>query len=198
MLAWIDLETTGLDSEKDHILEVACVITDDNLVETARFVRLVAPPDDFDPKALDPVVVKMHTDNGLFAELLMTDPVLPVRKVDHLLAFFLATQLAGEHPPMCGSTVSFDRRFLERQMPQAASLFHYRNVDVSSIKELCKRWRPDLEPLHTDGHAAHRALDDILQSIQTLRNLRGVFIDPMYSLLEMQPAQPVEPANAGP
>lgn len=189
MLIWTDLETTGLDPKEDIILEVAIVVTDDDLNEIEHFTSFVIEenPLKFIPRvelltqAPDKrLVYEAHFDNGLITELCNAathaDPFPSLRYVQGCMVDFLNS--VGVHsklpmkdrPPLAGSTISFDRSFLVEHMPRVLELLHYRNVDVSTIRELAQRWWPDLPTPKKKG--AHRALDDIRESIDLLRYYR--------------------------
>lgn len=168
MLVWCDLETTGLDPRECQILEVAFVVTNDNLdifgdtYQRLVHMRQVAP--------IDPVVQEMHTKNNLWEELRSGDNVLSPAQVSDEVCDFLATKVGNMKPPLCGSTVSFDRSFLQVHMPNTLKFVSHRHVDVSTIKELARRWRPEVEPsVKAD---AHRALPDIMASLNALRHYR--------------------------
>lgn len=224
MLVWTDLETTGLDPSQEHILEVACIITDDNLVEVARFERVV-----FSPKAaavlrelrfagiqtaeefralprrpsieepntgltqqdigntagVDPYVVAMHLENGLWKASRRGENVATVDADlrDFIREHGVTTQVTREgknvtvKPRLAGSTISFDREFMRAHFPLTTAegkegVLHHRNVDVSTLNEVARRfWVPvyDARP-GVGGHAKHRGMDDIRQSIEVLRH----------------------------
>lgn len=170
-LVWVDLETTGLDARSDSILEVGLVITDGDLNMTATTARLVAPTRRLLGQA-DPVVRDMHAASGLTREL---EDGWGLARVDaeRVLVDWLSERVPADTSPMCGSSVNFDRGFLNEQMPILAAHFHYRNIDVSTIKELVRRWYPQAEPPHSRG--AHRALLDLRDSINELRFYREHF-----------------------
>lgn len=190
MLAWIDLETTGISEHTHHILEVACVITDDELVTVAECTKLAIPCGDVvlgNPNNMVPLehphdlranaIYAEHFNNGLVEELKREygtpgweDRSTPLA-VGQAIQDFIDLHCPGpEQPPLCGSSVHFDRKFLAKHMPWVLNALHYRNVDVSSIRELAKRWRPEMEMPKKVGK--HRALDDIYESIRLLRFFR--------------------------
>jgi oligoribonuclease len=178
MLLWCDVETTGLDATKGHLLEVAVVITDDQLVVLDSKEAVVRPVGvEVADLHLDDVVRKMHTDNGLLKdveerglrryeaeELLVDKWLLPTYGVEVLRGM-----------PLAGSTISFDRSWLAAHMPRILQLIHYRNVDVTTINELARRWAPDIYAKRPgqDHEAPHRAMADILGSIEVLRYYRN-------------------------
>jgi len=170
MLAWIDLETTGLDYTTCGILEVALVITDNDLTEVHAESHVLHYHGDPAGMGVDPYVIAMHTKNGLWAECAAGD------KKDKSLveADLLAAMRRFTEPrtvPMCGSTIAFDRMFLRRNMPALEKHFHYRNVDVSTVGELAARWYPEKWDKRPKGDA-HRALTDIRQSVELARYWR--------------------------
>ena len=178
MLAWIDLETTGLVPEESVILEIAALITDDQLeaVEHEFHTVIHHPIAALDNMA--EVVREMHKDSGLLAEV-SNSAVTPAQASGSLLAFFQSHIPEARSVPLCGSSVAFDRSFLARHMPEANNHMHYRSVDVSSIKELVKRWRPTLHEkiaAELDNRATagmkHRAGHDVLTSLHELRLYR--------------------------
>lgn len=195
MLIWIDLETTGLDPRTCDVLEVACIATNDSLTEQARFERVVYSPladvalrqrTDFrrptDPY-IDPVVWEMHSANGLWRESRHGENIATV---DRDLAEFIEKYATSERvrtdpvtgegtrvldpPQLAGSTVSFDRSFLEKHAPLSAARLHYRSLDVSSLNEVARRfWLPTYDA-RPRGASAHRAMADISASIECLRH----------------------------
>lgn len=191
MLVWTDLETTGLNPGEDIVLEVAVVVTDDDLNTLGQFTSLIVDEDPacFMPKRADSsarfsgsgkrFVYEPHFDNGLVTALcgaLQDDPFLSLSHVEGQLVDFLNSM--GVHkklemkdrPPLAGSTISFDRDFMKVHLPEALQLLHYRNVDVSTVRELAHRWWPELPDPEKKG--AHRALEDILESIELLKYYR--------------------------
>lgn len=184
-LAWIDLETTGLDPQRDRILEVGVIVTDDDLVEKDRISMLVGPEDsrhsefwvDSMVRGMKRDVVEMHTRSGLIDDL-RSGRCKHIRAVeDTVLAFLIQHEPSGK-VPMCGSSVHFDRRFLQEHMVWLESWFHYRNIDVSSLNEAAKRWSPlfyrTVEELKRESH---RVLDDLEDSIELARHHRLNYLD---------------------
>ena len=185
MMIWTDLETTGLDPKNDIILEVAVVVTDDDLNEIAHYTSLVIEenPARFVPSSHElakdtekRVVYDAHFDNGLVTDLCIARDREPFPSTAHvqqeIVAFLNANGVhegmeMNDRPPLAGSTISFDRGFLDAYMPEVIALLHYRNVDVSTVRELAFRWWPTLEAPPKKG--AHRALDDIRESLNLLR-----------------------------
>lgn len=167
-LAWIDLEMTGLDPEKDVILEIATVITDAelNLVAEGPVLAIGAPADVL--AGMDDWNQNQHRKSGLLGRVLASAETMASAEEKTLA--FLAQHLPAGKIPLCGNSVWQDRRFLGRHMPRLEKFFHYRIVDISSFKELAKRWYPDLPPFKKSE--AHLALADILESVEELRHYR--------------------------
>lgn len=175
-LVWVDIETTGLDPEEDSILEVGLAVTDADLSMRACTSRIVQPMRRLLDDA-EEVVRSMHHRSGLSAEL-HDGWGQPERQVEATLVEWLRERVEPGASPMCGSSVHFDRRFLHLHMPDLEAMFHYRNIDVSTIKELVARWyvddgdEPDYEPVRRNQH---RAISDLTDSIQELAHYRQHF-----------------------
>ncbi len=188
MLAWIDLEMTGLDADRHVILEIAVLVTDDDLAIVAEGPDLVvhAPADALD--AMDAVVVKMHGDSGLRTEVEAS--TLSVEQAGVAVLEFLRQHIPDAGTvPLCGNSIATDRRFLARYLPEVDGWFHYRSIDVSTVKELCRRWYPQAYRAAPTKAGGHRALDDIRESVAELAYYRSAIFLP--------PAPPV-PAPAAP
>ncbi|MCX6101580.1 MAG: oligoribonuclease [Candidatus Bipolaricaulota bacterium] len=171
-LVWIDLETTGLDPESRVILEIACLVTDKDLNELGDGVDLVVHQEGHAIGQLDPWCVKQHAASGLLdASRASTTSLTEAETLT--LAYVRRYCLSGK-APLSGNSVCFDRGVLIRDMPKLEAYFHYRNVDVSSIKELARRWRPTVVEKQTKA-SRHRALDDLRESIAELRLYRKAF-----------------------
>jgi oligoribonuclease len=174
MLAWMDLEMTGLDATTDVIVEIATLITDDDLAIVAEGPDLVIhqPPDVLD--RMSDVVREMHTRSGLLPSIEASAVTLE-EAGDRTLAFLKEHIPAPRSVPLCGNSIGTDRRFLSAYLPAIEEYLHYRSVDVSTVKELAKRWMPAIlsdAPRKAEGH---RALDDIRESVEELRYYRGTF-----------------------
>lgn len=183
MIVWTDVETTSFDERHHLLLEVALVITDDDLVERGSVSVVIRPPFGADQarKMMDEYVLKMHTENGLLAEL--DGGVSLDTAGDMLVDFVTRSFLAKECPvdegkvflskiPFAGSTVGFDRRWLRHHVPRLESML--RSIDVSSFTEVAKRWAPLVYEARPKAGAAHRALADARESIEYLRFYRRV------------------------
>lgn len=171
-LVWIDLETTGLDPESRVILEIACLVTDKDLNELGDGVDLVVHQEGHAIGQLDPWCVKQHAASGLLEAARGSQTTLDAAEAETLV--YVKRHCLSGKAPLAGNSVCFDRRFLIRHMPRLEKYLHYRNVDVSSVKELARRWRPAV--VETMKKASrHRALDDLRESIAELRVYRDAF-----------------------
>lgn len=171
-LVWIDLEMTGLDPEKERIIEMATIITDSelNLVAEGPVVAINQPDSLLD--AMDEWCTRTHGESGL-TKRVQESKVSEAEAEQQTLAF-LKEYMGKGKSPLCGNSIGQDRRFLVKYMPELEDFFHYRNLDVSTVKELARRWRPDvLEGVKKQG--SHLALDDIRDSINELRHYREHF-----------------------
>ena len=171
VLAWMDLEMTGLDPGRHVIVEIATLITDDELNIVAEGPDLVVhqPPEAL--AEMDEVVVKMHTSSGLLPAIEASTITLADAGAQ-TLAFLKEHIPDARSIPLCGNSIGTDRRFLAAYLPEIEDYLHYRSVDVSTIKELAKRWYPDLEGSAPGKASAHRALDDIKESVAELAYYR--------------------------
>ncbi|KAA1176300.1 oligoribonuclease [Marinobacter salinexigens] len=171
-LVWIDLEMTGLDPEKERIIEIATIVTDSelNLVAEGPVIAIHQPDSLLD--AMDEWCTNTHGANGLTQRV--KDSTTSEAEAEQQTLDFLAKYLEPGKSPLCGNSIGQDRRFLVKYMPKLEAFFHYRNLDVSTIKELARRWRPDvLAGVKKQG--SHLALDDIRDSINELRHYREEF-----------------------
>ena len=171
MLAWMDLEMTGLDPASDVIVEIATLITDDNLELVAEGPDLVvsAPPEAL--ASMQDVVVEMHTKSGLLDEIKAS--TLSLEDAGEMTLAFLKEHIDKPRTvPLCGNSIGVDRRFLAAQLPNVENYLHYRSIDVSTIKELARRWNPESFQRAPKKAKGHRALDDIRESLNELRHYR--------------------------
>ena len=172
-LIWIDLEMTGLDPEQERIIEIATVVTDANLNVLAEGPSLVINQSDQLLGMMDQWNTTQHGNSGLTERVRNSD--LTEAQAELATIDFLKEWVPQGVSPMCGNSIGQDRRFLVRYMPDLANYFHYRNLDVSSLKELVRRWKPELlNGFSKQG--AHLAMDDVYDSIAELAYYRQVFI----------------------
>jgi oligoribonuclease len=170
VLAWMDLEMTGLDPAKDVIVEIATLITDDDLTILVEGPDLVVHTSEDLLAAMDPFVVEMHTKSGLLDEIRNSTTSLADAGAATLA--FLSAHAEPGTVPLCGNSIGTDRRFLAAYLPDIENFLHYRSVDVSSVKELVRRWYPDVRSGRPRKQGSHRALDDIRESVEELRYYR--------------------------
>ena len=174
-LVWIDCEMTGLDLTDDALVEIACIVTDGelNALDEGIDVLIKPPPEALD--AMDDVVRDMHTSSGLLAEL--SDGLSLAEAQELVLGYVRQHVPESRKVPLCGNSIATDRSFLARDMPELDRFLHYRMVDVSSIKELARRWYPRVYFASPEKRGGHRALADIRESIRELRYYReAVFV----------------------
>lgn len=172
-LIWIDMEMSGLNPDTDRVLEVAIVITDQELNTVAEAPVLVVHQDDRVLAAMDDWNTSTHTKSGLVERVKAS--TLTEREVDEQMAAFLAEYVPPGVSPLCGNSVHQDRRFMVRYLPQLEAHFLYRNLDVSTLKELARRWKPQIMTGLTK-HGKHEALADIYESIDELKYYREHFL----------------------
>lgn len=167
-LVWIDCEFTGLDPDENRIIEIATIITDSDLNIIAEGPCLAIKQSDELLDSMDEWNTEHHGESGL-TDLVRASEV-DDEEAERQTLEFVKRFTTPRHSPLCGNTISQDRRFLRRYMPKLHAHFHYRSIDVSTIKELAKRWEPDLPKYHKQG--GHRALEDIRESVAELAYYR--------------------------
>ena len=172
-LVWIDMEMSGLNPDTERILEVALVVTDSELNTVAEAPVMVVHQPDAVLAAMDDWNRSTHAKSGLIEKVKAA--MLTEGEVERRVIAFLAEHVPPKTSPMCGNSVHQDRRFLARYMPALEAYFHYRNLDVSTLKELAKRWKPDIMA-GLVKHGKHEALADIHESIDELKYYREHFI----------------------
>jgi oligoribonuclease len=172
-LIWVDMEMTGLDPDNDRVIEVAVVVTDAELVTVAEAPVYVIHQSDAVLGGMDGWNTATHARSGL-TERVRTS-TLSEADVEAALIEFLGKHVGKGKSPMCGNSICQDRRFMARTMPKLEAFFHYRNLDVSTLKELCKRWKPEVAASFKK-HQKHEALADIHESIEELKHYRTHFL----------------------
>ncbi|GAB1689674.1 oligoribonuclease [Krasilnikovia sp. M28-CT-15] len=178
LLVWIDCEMTGLDLGKDALIEVAALVTDPDLNVLGEGVDLVIHADDAALDAMPEVVRDMHAKSGLTEEV-RRSAITMAEAEDAVLTYVREFVPSPRTAPLCGNSIATDRGFLARDMPTLDAYLHYRMIDVSSIKELCRRWYPRVYFGQPTKGLAHRALADIRESIRELEYYRRtVFVPP--------------------
>ncbi|SHE19795.1 3'-to-5' oligoribonuclease (orn) [Bathymodiolus brooksi thiotrophic gill symbiont] len=173
-LIWIDLEMTGLLPEKDVIIEIATIVTDKDLNILAEGPALVIHQNDEILTGMDEWNTEHHTASGLVKRV--KDSNVSIQQAEQQTIEFLKKYITAGTSPMCGNTVCQDRRFLYNYMPKLEKFFHYRHIDVSTLKELAVRWKPEAKMIR-EGESAHLALADIRDSIDELKHYRRTFIN---------------------
>lgn len=172
-LIWIDLEMTGLKPDSDHIIEIATIVTDKHLNTLAEGPVLAIHQSDAVLDAMDDWNRRQHGTSGLAARVRAS--TVTAAQAERATVDFLTTWIEPGVSPMCGNSICQDRRFLAREMPQLERYFHYRNLDVSTLKELARRWAPEAFTGFQKS-STHLALDDIRDSIREMAHYRSTFL----------------------
>jgi oligoribonuclease len=172
-LVWLDMEMTGLDPDKERIIEVAVVITESDLTVVAEGPVLVIHQDDEILNGMDKWNTSTHGKSGLIDKVKAS--TMTESEAEDVLIAFMSQYVPAGKSPLCGNTVSQDRRFMFNYMPKLEQFFHYRTIDVSTLKELARRWNPALLK-GFEKHSKHQALADIHESIEELKYYRENFI----------------------
>lgn len=170
-LVWVDLEMTGLDLTKERIIEMAAIVTDDDLNVIAESPIITVHQSDDLLNAMDEWNTKQHGGSGLVDRVKAS--TVTEQQAEQTMLNFLQQHVAKDVSPMCGNSIGQDRRFLDRYMPELEAYFHYRNLDISTLKELVNRWRPELK---FEKESKHLAMDDIKDSIEELKYYRECFL----------------------
>ncbi|MFZ1855117.1 MAG: oligoribonuclease [Candidatus Nanopelagicales bacterium] len=173
-LVWIDCEMTGLDVVSDALVEIACVVTGPDLAPVHEGFTTVIKPPARAAESMDDVVVNMHTESGLINEFAAGITIEAAQL--ELMEYLKDQGVEEKRSPLCGSSVYVDRGFLARDMPEVDAYLHYRLIDVSSLKELARRWYPRVYYSSPQKTGNHRALGDILDSIAELRYYRDAMM----------------------
>lgn len=172
-LIWVDMEMTGLDPDNDRVIEVAVVVTDASLSTVAEAPVYVIHQSDAVLAGMDGWNTATHARSGLTERVRAATTT--EADVESALIEFLKQHVGRGKSPMCGNSICQDRRFMARAMPKLEAFFHYRNLDVSTLKELCKRWKPAVASSFKK-HQKHEALADIHESIEELKHYREHFL----------------------
>ncbi|GAA4594359.1 oligoribonuclease [Planotetraspora phitsanulokensis] len=176
LLVWIDCEMTGLDLGRDALVEVACVVTDGELNQLDEGVDVVIKPPPESLGQMSDVVREMHTASGLLTALAGG---VTLAEAESIVLDYIRGHIADpKKAPLCGNSIATDRSFIARDMPGVDSFLHYRMIDVSSIKELARRWYPRVYFASPEKQGGHRALADIIESIRELRYYRAAVFVP--------------------
>ena len=180
LLVWLDLEMTGLEVSRHVVVEIAVLVTDSELAALDDGIDVVVHQPEAAMAEMDDFVRKMHTRSGLLPAIAASDVTLAdaqARALEYVRSHIPTPRTA----PLCGNSIGVDRRFMHQQLPELDEYLHYRSVDVSSLKELCRRWYPDVYKQRPGKKEAHRALDDVLESIAELRYYRDSMLRPIES-----------------
>jgi len=172
-LIWIDLEMTGLDPDSDLIIEIATIVTDQNLAILAQGPVIAVHQSDAALAAMDDWNQQHHGQSGLIERVRIS--TIDMAEAERQTIEFLQQWVPEKTSPICGNSIGQDRRFLYLYMPKLEAYFHYRNIDVSTLKELAARWAPDVKE-GFKKQSTHQALGDIIESIEELRYYREHFI----------------------
>jgi oligoribonuclease len=173
-LVWIDLEMTGLDTVRHTIVEIAVLVTDSDLELVDDGIDLVIHATPEELAQMDDFVRNMHTKSGLLPQIEAS--TLSLEEAGAQVLEYLGARVPANTAPLCGNSIGVDRRFLDRYLPSVDQYVHYRSIDVSSLKELCRRWNPAVHKGRPGKQESHRALDDIRESLEELRYYRDHFL----------------------
>jgi oligoribonuclease len=175
-LVWLDLEMTGLDVERHVIVEIAALVTDDDLQPVDDGIDLIVHATPEQLAEMDDFVRAMHTKSKLLPEIEAS--TLSLADAGAQVLEYVRSHVAEGTAPLCGNSIGVDRRFLDRHLPELDKFLHYRSVDVSSFKELCRRWYPAVYKKRPDKTETHRALADVRESIAELQYYREHMLAP--------------------
>lgn len=174
-LIWIDLEMTGLNPKEHTIIEIATVVTDSQLNILAKGPVIAIQTEQTELDKMDNWCVTHHGNSGLTARVQASE--ISMQQAEQETIDFLSDYVPAGKSPMCGNSICQDRRFMVEYMPKLEAFFHYRNLDVSTLKELSRRWAPEVYSSH-QKQGSHLAMDDILESIDELQHYRkGLFVE---------------------
>jgi len=189
-LIWIDCEMTGLSLERDVLVEIAVLVTDSELNVIGEGIDLVIQATPEQVAGMDEFVTQMHTTSGLITQI--PDGISVVAAEDAILAYLEASATIAGKSPLAGNSVSVDRNFIARDMPRLNEYLHYRTIDVSSIKELARRWYPKIYFAAPAKTGNHRALGDIQDSIEELKYYRSSIFIEVQNQGQNPPAEKVD------
>ena len=178
LLVWLDLEMTGLEVSRHVVVEIAVLVTDSALEPLDDGIDVVVHQPEAAMAEMDDFVRKMHTRSGLLPAIAASEVSLDqaqARVLDYVRGHVPTPRTA----PLCGNSIGVDRRFMHQYLTELDEYLHYRSVDVSSLKELCRRWYPEIYRQRPDKRETHRALDDVLESIAELRYYRDTMLRPI-------------------
>ena len=193
---WMDLEMTGLDPAKDVIVEIATLVTDDDLNVVAEGPDLVVHQSDEVLATMEPIVLDMHTKSGLLPAIKAS--TITLEEAGRRTLEFIKEHVPVQRTvPLCGNSIGMDRRFLAVYLPEIEEWLHYRSVDVSSVKELARRWHPETVSKRPFKAGQHRALDDIRESVAELQYYRERIFLPSAAAASAAPAADGTPAASG-
>ena len=196
-LVWIDCEMTGLDLRSDRLIEIAALVTDAELNVLGEGIDVVIHTDDEALDSMIEVVARMHSRSGLTEEVRAS--TIDVAAAQEMVLDYIRTHVPSpKTAPLCGNSIATDRGFLARDMPELDEFLHYRMIDVSSIKELCRRWYPRIYYGQPEKGLAHRALADIQESIRELRYYRRTAFVPLPGPSTSEIAEAVAELADGP
>lgn len=177
VLAWMDLEMTGLDPREHVIVEIATLVTDDDLILVEEGPDLVIHQPEDALARMGPTVREMHTKSGLLDSIRESD--ISLEEAGAQTLDFLKRHIPNARTvPLCGNSIGTDRRFLAAWLPEIEEYLHYRSIDVSTVKELARRWNPKAFGAAPEKAGGHRAMDDIRESVAELRHFKDTFITP--------------------
>jgi len=196
-LVWLDLEMTGLDVTRHTIVEIAVLVTDAALEPLDEGIDVVVHQDAVALAEMDDYVRAMHTRSALLPAIEASTVTLADAGAD-ALAYVQRHVPKASTAPLCGNSIGVDRRFLDQYLPELDGYVHYRSIDVSTLKELCRRWYPDVYRKRPSKKEAHRALADIKESIAELAYYRGAMLVPAPQPPEQPPPAAPDPAGTQP
>ncbi len=195
-LVWMDLEMTGLNPEQDVVLEIAALVTDSDLEPIDSGIDLVIHQPEEALASMVPVVVEMHARSGL-TDAVRAATLTLAEAEQQVLRWLKILVPEPNRAPLCGNSIATDRSFLVRHMPELDAWMHYRMVDVSSVKELARRWYPPSYGSAPAKAGGHRALVDVRESIAELRHYRSTIFVPTHDVASTPPAAPTAPPEPG-